>query len=510
MIFSIAFSRLRGLLHKLSPNTSTHSLKPVGATLLIALLFIMGGLYGCGGGDSGGGPTAVLTAKQSPLVPGMMELDGRQSTAGKGKTIVSHTFTVTNQETGQIVYGPVTHYDHMDRGPIKVYPQIKTDAASNISGADKVTASATSVSGQYAASLTVEDETGNTATTVETFAMDAIIAAMSALSDATCSVIPDDSSLVVCTLSSNSDYADLVDNVMTKASDLNSAIDETTTMWMQAYGAGGGNGTNEVLGGDGGTGGKGGVAQIITSISDYESAFGTTAIYYYIGQTGSHDDSGGSGGASTMALAAVPNGSLEKDQIVLIAGGGGGAGEGSAFYSGSETGGDGGDGGFAYSDQGGESATGKGGDAYFDGIDTPSYGRGGGGTGCDEGVACGGDGYNDGNQGYGGRSGGSGDDEGSKGWINATPDIGDVGKGAEGDNPATCDGGGGGGGFGGGGGGTADGIASDHGNSYRCYGGGGGGSYAAASTKTDGDAPTSIEGYSDDGLVVIFFNTNPM
>ena len=107
-----------------------------------------------------------------------------------------------------------------------------------------------------------------------------------------------------------------------------------------------------------------------------------------------------------------PDGSLPHSEIVLIAGGGGGGGEGSAFYSGSLTGGGGGNGGFAYSNQVGTSATGVGGNAFDDSMDHWS-GLGGGGTGCTEGVACGGGGYNTGYQGFGGASGGSGS-EGSR------------------------------------------------------------------------------------------------
>ena len=146
-------------------------------------------------------------------------------------------------------------------------------------------------------------------------------------------------------------------------------------------------------------------------------------------------------------------------------------------------GGGGGNGGFAYSNQVGKSATGVGTDAFFDGLDNSVSGLGGGGTGCTEGVACGGGGYNAGYQGFGGASGGSGS-EGSKGWINGGPDLAvNAGKGGEGGNPASCGGGGGGGGYGGGGSGTIDGMYSK--DAYRCYGGGGGGSYALPSTRTD-------------------------
>ncbi|MCB1796685.1 MAG: hypothetical protein KDJ70_20115, partial [Candidatus Competibacteraceae bacterium] len=42
-----------------------------------------------------------------------------------------------------------------------------------------------------------------------------------------------------------------------------------------------------------------------------------------------------------------------------------------------------------------------------------------------------------------------------------------------------------------------------------CYGGGGGGSYAMASTRTDGDAPTSHAGNTGDGEVLMIFNPDP-
>ncbi len=516
MVFSNTFHELSGRLHKFIIHASTHSFKPVGAPLFIALLCLLGGMtYGCGGGDSSDssdtGPTAIFTAKESSYVPGRMELDGTLSTAWEEKSLVSHTLTVKHLDTGQIVFGPVTILDNPDSGPVKDYPKFDTQPAPTAAGVDERSPDIASVSGDYVATLTVEDDAGRKDTTESIFSLEAdVVYAESDSCSATCSVAPSEPDQVVCTLTSACHNVDLVDEVMDQATNLNSTIDEATTTWMQARGASGGNGTDNSVGGGSGTGGIGGFAQMITSISDYEGKFGHSQIYYYLGKVGSHDDSGGSGGASTMVLDVEPDGSLNENQIVLIAGGGGGGSEGSAFYSGSKKGGTGGAGGFAYADQIGVSATGKSTSAPYDGVPQEApyiQGHGGGETGCSEGVACGGGGYNAGHQGFGGKSGGSGSSPGPKGWTNGTPDLAnDAGHGGKGHNAGTCDGGGGGGGFGGGGGATMG--YNDDQDWYRCYGGGGGGSYAAASTTTDGDAPTTDEGTGGNGEVIIVFNAD--
>ena len=520
MVISNTFHGLSGRLHKFITHASIHSFKPVGAPMLIALVCLIGGMvYGCGGDSSDSaatGPTAILTAKESSYVPGRMELDGTQSTAVKGRTLVLNTFTVKSLETDQIVFGPVNLRENLDGGPLKAYPRLNTGTASRAGGTDEAASNFTVVSGSYIATLTVEDDAGKKDTTESTFSLEAnVVYADSGSCNATCSDSPSEPDQVVCILNSACDNVDLADEVMDQATKLNSTINEETKMWLQAWGASGGNGTDNSVGGGSGTGGIGGFAQMITSISDFKSKSGHSQIYYYLGNSGTHNDSGGSGGASTMVLSVEPDGSLNKNQIVLIAGGGGGGGEGSAFYSGSKKGWDGGAGGFAYADQISVSATGKGANAPFDGCDPGSAGNGGGGTGCSEGVACGGAGYNNGHQEFGGESGGSGsagDSPGPKGWYNGTPDLADdAGKGGKGNNAGTCDGGGGGGGFGGGGGATVDAIKTTaclDGNTcdFRCYGGGGGGSYAAASTTTDGDAPTTDEGTGGKGEVIIVFN----
>ena len=473
-----------------------HSSKSADTMFLIPLVCCMVAMSGCDGEDNNN-PVAQLTAMESPNVPGRMELDGGFSFARGERKLVSHIYTVTNLDTGETVYGPVTIQERLDRGPIKVYPytNVKSTGVKDVSG-------------NYKASLSVKDDAGQSDTAETTFTMKSAVVYSVDDCDATCSLASGGSGQVVCSLPASCNQAILWTNIITQANPLNSSIDENTTLWIQAIGAAGGNGTDAVFGGGSGAGGKGGFAQTVTTSTELANKFGTGIYYYYLGQAGSHDDSGGSGGGSTIVTSYEPDGSLPHSEIVLIAGGGGGGGEGSAFYSGSLTGGGGGNGGFAYSNQVGTSATGVGGNAFDDSMDHWS-GLGGGGTGCTEGVACGGGGYNTGYQGFGGASGGSGS-EGSKGWINGGPSLApNAGKGAEGGNPASCGGGGGGGGYGGGGGGTADGTLPTYGDKYRCYGGGGGGSYAMPSTKTDGDAPTSHAGNSGNGEVLMIFNPDP-
>lgn len=492
-----------GRIHRLYTGLTNvaHSSKPADVVLFITLACFMGVLQGCYGSNesdaSDNAPTAQLTAMESPNVPGRMELDGTLSVASGERKLVSHTYTVKNLDTDETVYGPVTIQDWLDQGPLKIHPYADTASTNGVKD----------VSGNYQATLTVTDDAGQTHTAMKNFALGGTVAYAIDTCDATCSMASGNSSQVMCTLNTSCNQAILWTNIITQASALNSAVDENTTLWIQAIGAAGGNGTNNSFGGGSGAGGKGGFAQTVTTGTEYANIFGNAIFYYYLGQAGSHDSSGGSGGAATIVTSVEPDGSLLQSEIVLIGGGGGGGGEGSSIFSGSMQGGGGGNGGFAYSNQVGKSATGVGTDSFFDGLNNSVNGLGGGRTGCTEGVACGGGGYHAGYQGFGGASGGSGS-EGSKGWINGGPDLAvNAGKGGEGGNPASCGGGGGGGGYGGGGSGTIDGMYSK--DAYRCYGGGGGGSYAMPSTTTDSNAPTSYAGNSGNGEVLFIFNTDP-
>lgn len=492
-------------MHRTHTSTTrfSRSSKSARAVMLIALTGLIGTLYGCDGGD--GGPVAQLSAVESSNVPGRIGLDGRYSFANGNRKLVSYTYTVKNQDTGETVYGPITIRKGMSRGPLKVYPYANNAATNGVKD----------VSGFYEATLTVKDDAGQTDTVKADFPLHASVAYALDACDATCSKASNGSDRVVCTLPSSCNAVLIGQNTISPAARLNPAINAKTTLWLQAIGARGGDGTDAVFGGDSGAGGNGGFAQTITNSIDLAENWGQGYIYYYLGQAGSHDDSGGSGGASTIVTGLPQSGALQHNEIILIAGGGGGGGEGSAFYSGSDRGGGGGKGGFAYSTQVGKSATAKGSDAFYDGLPsldgswfTNTNGLGGGGTNCSAGIACGGDGYHSGFQGFGGVSGGSGS-EGSKSWTNGSLDLANAGKGAEGGDPATCGGGGGGGGYGGGGSGTVYGTLSSGGDDYRCYGGGGGGSYAAASTTTDADAPTSHAGGTGNGEVLMIFNPNP-
>lgn len=78
-------------------------------------------------------------------------------------------------------------------------------------------------------------------------------------------------------------------------------------MWIEAWGANGGNGTSTAA--DGGDAGKGGQAVTVTTLADFKSRFGTSTLYYYVGNNGHHDDGGGGdGGASTVVLTVEPTG----------------------------------------------------------------------------------------------------------------------------------------------------------------------------------------------------------
>ena len=254
-----------------------------------------------------------------------------------------------------------------------------------------------------------------------------------------------------------------------------------TVVWIQVWGAEGDNGYK------GGASGQAGYAQMITSISDLESAGYGSVLYFYLGQHGTHNkESGGQGGASTILtnenLSTNPSTNPDSSQILMIAGGsGGGGGEITVTGTGCETyGKDGGDGGIAFASTiSPGSGPGQDGDGY----------KGNGGKGGVAGAGGTGPSHN-GHDGYGGRGGDGGKSGlGMTQWVNtgATPLTFSAGEGAAGDDlqnhSCVSGGGGGGGGWGGGGGG---GYAH---NSEYSGGGGGGASYSIKSSQTDGRAP---------------------
>ena len=460
--------------------------------------------------SSAGVPVAQLTVKESTFVPGRFELDGSGSRVEDGTgNLVSHTYTITDRGTGEIVYGPETVNEALNQARIKTHLSRGEYTASL---KVEMNGSATAASGNQegASRLLGESETDAETSDTETsqtlevdFSSDADLSSGGGDCDLICSK-SSDSDQVVCTLSSTADgcYSiDIKNDVMAAAAELNSDIDDSTNIWIQAFGASGGSGSTGCIFESGGSGGKGGFAQTITTVSDFYSTWGGTTIYYYLGSEGSNDSSGGAGGSSTIVSTIDPSDDnyLTTDDLVVLAGGGGGAGMGYCFGTGKS----GGDAGFAFADETGPaSASGSDGEGDFAGSGGNSDGDGGGGSGNGEDYVG-----LDGESGIGGQGGdsagttalGTSACQSGPSWVNQDPILDD--DAGAGGNSGYCPSGGGGGGYGGGGGsGDTDGY-------YTC-GGGGGGSYAPSSTTSDSDAPTEDDetGNSGDGYVVITFN----
>lgn len=252
-----------------------------GLTLLfvaVTLVSFVAGIYGCDSGNNERGPVALLTATESRFVPGRIELDGSRSFV-KGRDgrfiipIMSQTYTVRDLETGEIVYGPETLTEALDQALVKVYLPAGDYIATLTVEAD------TSLTSANDASVDVRQEGSSSDTTDVTFSLDAEISSSSTDCDATCSAF--DADQVACTLTTDCTSVDLESGVMEVAATLNSDIDEDTTMWIQAFGGSGGNGVS--CWENGGDGGDGGFAQMITTISDFSDTYGTTTVYYYIG-----------------------------------------------------------------------------------------------------------------------------------------------------------------------------------------------------------------------------------
>jgi len=95
--------------------------------LTVATLAAVGGLYSCDDSNSQNNvPVAILSTTESQFVPGRIELDGSRSfVTGTVDRFIpqlnSHTYTVRNQETGEIVYGPEVLTEALDQGIVKVY-----------------------------------------------------------------------------------------------------------------------------------------------------------------------------------------------------------------------------------------------------------------------------------------------------------------------------------------------------------------------------------------------------
>ena len=292
------------------------------------------------------------------------------------------------------------------------------------------------------------------------------------------------SSSVSCLLPSGASLADLASLQAYAAAVAGVSLDDDTPMWIRAWGGQGGanDGTQ--------AGGGQGLAQTLTTLADYQSAYGSTDLYYYVGSLGDGSHEAGKGGSSTIVASAdlttvdaclPPTSSGCTQNILLIAGGGGGGGS-------DDQGG-----------AGGQAIAGFGEASAQPGADSDDAGGGGSGVG---GSANGtGDGGSAGNDGIGGAGGpvhtGNGASS-TTGWLSAQPTtIGSNGQGGEGkhDSSSGFIGGGGGGGWGGGGGGGAGGSEG--------HGGGGGGSYAVAGSE-DGTVPSGAPGTTNGAVEVGF------
>jgi hypothetical protein len=317
---------------------------------------------------------------------------------------------------------------------------------------------------------------------------------------------------VECLLSNGACGVDL-NLLLQTLSGLGYQVYDNTPMWIQAWGGGGGHSTG------GGSGSAGGYAQTTTSVADYTNAFGSSTLFYFVGQDGAStpQSCGAAGGSATIVtaedLSVNPSQNPTATDVLLIAGAsGGGSSSGYQVQVGN-----GGRGGVAiaslntnaqgqgassntcpYSNQGGNGETAP----PAAGNECQNY--------------AGGPYPQNGEPGYGGLGALGGNDFGSCPPITTPTQFLNVaryfsftaGSGGTGlyaqdcgariiAHPArrvgeatTGTGGGGGGGFGGGGGGGG-GLCRTGVPTESSIGGGGGGSFARASTQVSKFAPTS-------------------
>lgn len=304
-------------------------------------------------------------------------------------------------------------------------------------------------------------------------------------------------------------------------------------MWIAAWGGYATNGSKcGSCAYDPGKGGSPGWARMAVSPATYEQTYGTSSLYYAIGEHGEDAlgaSGGGTGGGGTVvsvspSSAAAPGLAPPFWDVLVVAGGGGGGGGGGSEHSG-RSGGSGGTAASSFTDP--KSGAGGGGGSGY-GYGGNRDGKGGGGAGgCGEAWCHGADGVG----GFGGFGSVSSNTQSASGgfsylfdtvlrpefelngaaWIKApvqTPGMGGssarltsgdsvLGKCTGGVPDYLACGGGGGGGYGGGGAGDYNTTTGSGG-----LGGGGGGSYAAAGTCDATGAPSLGTGSS--ATVVVF------
>jgi hypothetical protein len=128
---------------------------------------------------------------------------------------------------------------------------------------------------------------------------------------------------VTCLLSSSTCGVNL-DLLVQTLSSQNYPVTTTTPMWIGAWGGGGGHSKG------GGSGSAGGYAQTTTSVADLIAKFGSSTVYYFIGQDGisSPESCGAAGGSATIVtgedLSVNPSQNPTGADVLLIAGASGG------------------------------------------------------------------------------------------------------------------------------------------------------------------------------------------
>ncbi len=321
-----------------------------------------------------------------------------------------------------------------------------------------------------------------------------------------------------------------LNTLLAEANEVSSSVSVSTPIAVTAYGGNGAKGDTAPGVPSGGSGGGGGEAQTtLTSIANYESAYKSPLLFYYLGYQGigyqiySKDKVGGLGGSSTIvspenfatgSTAPCINGydsCTSATNVILDAGGGGGGGQGGD----SDSGGNGGSGGTAVASgsssvyaegNNGSSTSGDGGHGGYGAGQNPG-GEGNGGSGGKGGDGADNHSGGSGNSGIGGLGGSMHQSSGpsksipwaNAGYLNLVSSNGAGGEGEwRGTGVADGGSGSGGGGLGGGGAGGSGGVTDAGG------GGGGGGSYAMGSGVTP-QAFSTPSHTSSNGQVYITF-----
>lgn len=489
-------------------------------------------LLGCNDSEK---PVAILAAAESSI-SGKIDIQGGNSYAVGDAKIISHTYTITDLQTGDLVYGPEINIEQLTDTGFSVYP----------TSIEKTAGQYERLSSSYEVTLEILDSRIQTHKVTEIVELNSVLIYLPSAStedgddstnDDTTDPNQDDNDdcLAICTTSltdvdgiftcelTTDDSCPLASptvifsSLQSHAASLDElaeyTYDDDSLLLIQVWGGDGATAPSTSQSNIG-RGGDGGYGQRVTTVGEMDD----TILYYYVGQAGiisnyESSDSGGSGGsASIVAFSDLSAGNYTTEddilaEIMMIAGGGAGGGA-----SGTVTGaGDGGDGGVSLCGETNEddssvepcSVAGSDGQDYKKTVlfetKTAHGGKGGNQDGDGSG-GDGGDGRNDGQDGPGGyaigydtNSSNNGcSSETTVGWLNSTPsDMGSYGAGAlEDEHDSGCNGGGGGGGYGGGGagGGTPNWTLDwDSGGT----GGGGGGTYVILSTVSDADAPTS-------------------